>query len=140
MPKKFLESEFGTKTTFKTTMMQSTSFERSLSYVSVWSLKSKAVVWLLTGFMLGQSTLISYHTEANGYIFFAAGVSLLFHFLQRLMFVSFLLRVYLFGPKNIWTWTHSNPFLLSKSASIRQFSRNSNFDRSQFCSPLRYDE
>ena len=24
--------------------------------------------------MLGQSTLISYHTEANGYIFFAAGV------------------------------------------------------------------
>ena len=24
--------------------------------------------------MLGQSTLISYHTEANGYIFFATGV------------------------------------------------------------------
>ena len=24
--------------------------------------------------MFGQSTLISYHTEANGYIFFAAGV------------------------------------------------------------------
>ena len=27
--------------------------------------------------MLGQSTLISYHTEANGYIFFATGVHLL---------------------------------------------------------------
>ena len=43
-------------------------------FISVWSLKPKAVVWLLTGFMLGQSTLISYHTEANGCIFFAAGV------------------------------------------------------------------
>ena len=43
-------------------------------FISVWSLKPKAVVWLLTGFMLGQSTLISYHTETNGYIFFAAGV------------------------------------------------------------------
>ena len=45
-------------------------------FISVWSLKPKAVVWLLIGFMLGQSTLISYHTEANGYIFFAAGVCL----------------------------------------------------------------
>ena len=44
-------------------------------FISVWSLKPKAVVWLLTGFMLGQSTLISYHTEANGCIFFAAGVN-----------------------------------------------------------------
>ena len=44
-------------------------------FISVWSLKPKAVVWLLTGFMLGQSTLISYHTEANGYIFFATGVA-----------------------------------------------------------------
>ena len=43
-------------------------------FISVWSLKPKAVVWLLTGFMLGQSTLISYHTEANGCIFFASGV------------------------------------------------------------------
>ena len=43
-------------------------------FISVWSLKPKAVVWLLTGFMLGQSTLISYHREANGYIFFAVGV------------------------------------------------------------------
>ena len=43
-------------------------------FISVWSLKPKAVVWLLTGFMLGQSTLISYHTEANGCIFFAVGV------------------------------------------------------------------
>ena len=43
-------------------------------FISVWSLKPKAVVWLLTGFMLGQSTLISYHTEANGCIFFATGV------------------------------------------------------------------
>ena len=44
--------------------------------ISVWSLKAKAVVWLLTGFILGQSTLTSYHTEANGYIFFAEGVNL----------------------------------------------------------------
>ena len=43
-------------------------------FISVWSLKPKAVVWLLTGFMLGQSTLILYHTEANGCIFFATGV------------------------------------------------------------------
>ena len=43
-------------------------------FISVWSLKPKAVVWLLTGFMLGQSTLISYHTEANGCIFFSVGV------------------------------------------------------------------
>ena len=28
----------------------------------------------LKGFMLGQSTPFSYHTEANGYIFFATGV------------------------------------------------------------------
>ena len=48
-------------------------------FISVWRLKPKAVVWLLIGFMLGQSTLISYHTEANGCIFFAAGV----HFLRR---------------------------------------------------------
>ena len=37
-------------------------------------LELKAVLWLLTGFMLGQSTLISYHTETNGCIFFAADV------------------------------------------------------------------
>ena len=43
--------------------------------ISVWSLKPKAVVWLWTGFMLGQSTPISYHTEANGCIFFSASVS-----------------------------------------------------------------
>ena len=43
-------------------------------FISVWSLKSKAVVWLLTGFMFDQSTLILHHTEANGCIFFAAGV------------------------------------------------------------------
>ena len=48
---------------------------------SVRSQKSKVVVWLLKGFMLGQSTLISYHTEANGYIFFAAGeASLNYHY------------------------------------------------------------
>ena len=34
--------------------------------------------------MLGQSTLISYHTEANGYIFFATGV-LLDLFVNRLV-------------------------------------------------------
>ena len=44
-------------------------------FISVWSLKPKAVVWLLIGFMLSQSTPISYHTEANGCIFYAAGVS-----------------------------------------------------------------
>ena len=43
-------------------------------FISVWILKPKAVLWLLAGFMLGQSTLFSYHTEANGCIFFAAGV------------------------------------------------------------------
>ena len=51
------------------TRLYSTSFERSDSY-----LKLKAVVWLLTGFLLRQSTLISYHTKANGCIFFALGV------------------------------------------------------------------
>ena len=40
-------------------------------------LEPEAVEQLLTGFMLGQSTPISYHTEANGCIFFAAGVGLL---------------------------------------------------------------
>ena len=43
-------------------------------FIYVWSQRHKAVVWLLTGFMLGQSTPISYHTEANGCIFFAASV------------------------------------------------------------------
>ena len=43
-------------------------------FISVWSLKPKTCVCLLTGFMLGQSTLISYYTKANGYIFSAAGV------------------------------------------------------------------
>ena len=31
----------------------------------------------VTGFMLDQSTLISYHTEANGSIFFSAAVHIL---------------------------------------------------------------
>ena len=44
-------------------------------FIPLWSLKPKAVVWLLTGSMLGQSTPISYHTEANGCIFFAVGVT-----------------------------------------------------------------
>ena len=34
----------------------------------------------------------------------------------------------------------SNPFLLSKRASVRQFSQTSNFDRSQFYNPLSYDD
>ena len=45
--------------------------------ISVWSLKPKAEVWLLTGFIWGQNTLSSYHTEANGCIFSAAGVLLI---------------------------------------------------------------
>ena len=36
------------------------------------------MVRLLTGFMLGQSTPISYHTEANGCIFITPVVSSLF--------------------------------------------------------------
>ena len=77
-------------------------------FISVWSLKPKAVVWLLTGFMLGQSTLISYHTEANGCIFFAAGVfrddfkhglSLLkvplFHIIQRPLLKQKLAALYI---------------------------------------------
>ena len=43
-------------------------------FISVWNLKTKTVVWVLTGFILGQSTLTSYHAEANGYIFFATSV------------------------------------------------------------------
>ena len=57
------------------TRMHSTSFERSNSYLfGAWSPRLWAVVWLLIGFMLSQSTLISYHTEANGCIFFVTGV------------------------------------------------------------------
>ena len=43
-------------------------------FISVWRQKPKAQVWLLAAFMLGQNTLISYHTEAHGCIFFPAGV------------------------------------------------------------------
>ena len=49
-------------------------------FISAWSKKPKAVVWLLKFVMLAQSTSISYHTEANGCIFFAAGVWMLFDF------------------------------------------------------------
>ena len=42
--------------------------------ISVWSQKPKAVVQLLTGFMLSQITPISYLTDANGCNFFAADV------------------------------------------------------------------
>ena len=44
------------------------------------------------------------------------------------------------GPKKIWPWTHQNHFLLSKRASVKQFSWTSKFDRSLFCSPLTYDD
>ena len=33
-------------------------------FISVWRMKAKAMAWLLTWFMITQSTLISYHTEA----------------------------------------------------------------------------
>ena len=33
-------------------------------FISVWRMKAKAMAWLLTWFMIAQSTLISYHTEA----------------------------------------------------------------------------
>ena len=45
-------------------------------FISVWNLKLKAVVWLLTSLMLGQRTTITYQTVANGCIFFAAGVDI----------------------------------------------------------------
>ena len=48
-------------------------------FISLWNLKPKAVVWLLTGFMLGQSTPVSYHIEANGCIFFDTGVPSFYH-------------------------------------------------------------
>ena len=51
-------------------------------FISVWSQKSNVIVWLLTCFMLGQCTHISYHTEAN-------------------KSVSFLPRLYLFRA-NKW--------------------------------------
>ena len=38
-------------------------------FISVWSLKPKSEVWLLTGFMLGQSTLISYHTDRGKWLY-----------------------------------------------------------------------
>ena len=41
-------------------------------FISVWGQKFKVVVWLLAGFMLGQWTPISYHTEVNGCIFLPA--------------------------------------------------------------------
>ena len=44
------------------------------------------------------------------------------------------------GLKKIWPRTHSNPVLLSKRARTRQCSRTSNFERSQFCSLLSYDD
>ena len=32
--------------------------------ISVWKMKAKVLLWLLTGFIFDRSTLISYHTEA----------------------------------------------------------------------------
>ena len=39
-------------------------------FISIWSQKFKAVVWFLTYVMFAQSTPTSYHTKANGCIFF----------------------------------------------------------------------
>ena len=33
-------------------------------FIFVWRMKAKAMAWLLTQFMIAQSTLISFHTEA----------------------------------------------------------------------------
>ena len=33
-------------------------------FISVWRMKAKAMAWLLTWFMIAQSTLNSYHSEA----------------------------------------------------------------------------
>ena len=33
-------------------------------FISVWRMKAKTMVWLITWFMISQSTLISYYTEA----------------------------------------------------------------------------
>ena len=44
------------------------------------------------------------------------------------------------GPKKIQPRTHWNPFLLSARVSVRKFFRASNFDKSQFCRPLSYDD
>ena len=52
-------------------------------FIYVRSLKPKAVIRLLKGFMLGQSTPISYHTQANGCIFFAPDVSQNLNYLKR---------------------------------------------------------
>ena len=44
------------------------------------------------------------------------------------------------GWRQILLRAHFNPFLLSKSGDALGLSLTSNFDRSQFCSPLSYDD
>ena len=64
----FLIANFTSFATVWPTRTYSTSFERSDSYryqfISFWRMKAKAMTWYLTWFMIAQSTLISYHTEA----------------------------------------------------------------------------
>ena len=73
-------------------------------FISVWSLKPKAVVWLLTGFMLGQSTLISYHTEANGCIFFATGVDFILWSIFLLLITLFVKSHTTLVPERGWKY------------------------------------
>ena len=49
-----------------------------IRFISVWSQKPKAVMWLLTCVILAKSTPISYHTEKSGCIFFAVAVEMTF--------------------------------------------------------------
>ena len=77
--------------------------------IYVWSLMPKALVWLLTGFMLGQSTLISYHTEANGCIFFAGGV---FFLLLWDRYFKITVHFYCIIMKRILVFSYSKDHLL----------------------------
>ena len=49
--------------------------------ISVWRMKAKVLLWLLTWFIFAQSTLISYHTEA--FVKTEVGCTVQFHFLVR---------------------------------------------------------
>ena len=44
------------------------------------------------------------------------------------------------GRMKILAWAFPNPLSLRKSLHVLDFSSTTNFDRSQFCSPLRYDD
>ena len=70
-------------------------------FISAWSQKPKALVWLLTCVMITEMTPISYHKEANGCIFFTGVYILLssvvlisiwyLHYLRPLKYITPLL-------------------------------------------------